>query len=101
MSAATFLAKADALQKKGAMALFSDDIGKLKAEATAAGAAYRDRIRADRAAGRTPQSCPPHQGTLNSKQLLAHLRTYSPAQRQQITMKVAIADLMAKTYPCR
>jgi hypothetical protein len=101
MSAATFLAKADALEKKGAMALFSSDIGKLKAEAMAAGRVYRDRLRADKAAGRAPHSCPPQKGSLNSKQLLAHLRTYSPAERQRITMKVAIADLMAKTYPCR
>ena len=83
------------------MALFSGDIAKLKAEAMAAGSAYRDRIRADRAAGRAPHSCPPPKSSLNSTQLLAHLRTYSPAQRQQITMKAAIADLMAKTYPCR
>lgn len=101
MSAATFLAKADALMNKGMMALLSGDVGKLKAEAMGAANAYRTRIRADKAAGRQPHSCPPQKGSLNSDQLMTHLRSYSPAQRERTTMKVAIADLMAKTYPCR
>ena len=101
MSAATFLAKADALKAKGPLALLSGDIGKLKAEAMAAGNAYREQYRADKAAGRPTQSCPPKGGSINSNQLIAHLRTYAPAQRQRTTMKVAIADYMAKTYPCR
>lgn len=101
MSAATFLARADALKKKGMMALLSGDVGKLKAEAMGAANAYRARIKADQAAGRQPHSCPPQKGSLNSDQLMAHLRTYPPAQRERTTMKVAIADYMAKAYPCR
>lgn len=100
MSAAAFLAKADALRAKGAMALLSGDIKLLKAEGQAAGQAYRARLRADKAAGRTPHSCPPPKSSINSTQIIAHLRSYPAAQRPRITMKAAISDLMAKTYPC-
>lgn len=101
MTAATFLAKVDALKAKGPLALLSGDIGKLKAEATAAGQIYREQYRADKAAGRPTHGCPPKGSSVNSDQLIAHLRSYTPAQRQRTTMKVAIADYMGKTYPCR
>lgn len=100
MSAATFLAKADALRAKGPMALLSGDIKVLKAEGQAAGQAYRARLKAEKAAGKTPHSCPPPKSSINSTQLIAHLRTYPAAARPRTTMKMAIADLMAKTYPC-
>jgi hypothetical protein len=101
MTAAVFLAKVDALKAKGPLALFSGDIGKLKAEGNAAGAAYRAQYKADKAAGRPTQSCPPKGGSVSSDQIIAHLRSYTPAERQRKTMKAAVADYMAKTYPCR
>jgi hypothetical protein len=100
MSAATFLAKVDGLKAKGPMALFSGDIGKLKAEGAAAGNYYRARLQADRAAGRPPHSCPPKGSTVTSDQLIAHLRAYPAATRARTSMKIAIADYFAKTYPC-
>lgn len=100
MSVATFLAKADALEKKGAMALFSSDIKVLKAEGAAAGKAYRVRLDRERAAG-NPSSCPPKGTKVDSDQLLAHLRSYPAAQRPQISMKTAFADMFIKKYPCR
>jgi hypothetical protein len=100
MSVATFLAKADALEKKGAMALFSSDIKVLKAEGTAAGKAYRARLDRERAAG-NPSSCPPKGTKVDSDQLLAHLRSYPAAQRPSISMKTAFADMFIKKYPCR
>jgi len=100
MSAAAFLAKADALRAKGAMALLSGDIKVLKAEGQAAGLAYRARLKADKAAGKPPHSCPPPKSKINSTQVIEHLRAYPPATRTRTTMKMAIADLMVKTYPC-
>lgn len=100
MTVATFLAKADALKAKGAMALFSSDIKVLKAEGTAAGMAYRDRLRAEKAQGR-PSSCPPQGARVDSNDLLAHLRSYDPAARTAKSMKTAMADFFIKTYPCR
>lgn len=100
ISVATFLAKAEALQKKGAMALFSSDIKLLQSEGKAAGAAYRARLERERASG-TPSSCPPKNTKINSNQLLAHLRTYPAAERTRTTLRTALADMFIKTYPCR
>ena len=100
MSAATFLAKADALRAKGPMALLSGDIKLLKAEGQAAGLAYRARLKAEKSAGKPPHSCPPPKSKINSTQVIDHLRTYPAATRARTTMKTAIADLMVKTYPC-
>lgn len=100
MNVATFLTKADGLEKKGAMALFSSDIKLLKAEGQAAGKAYRARLDRERAAGK-PSSCPPKGTKVSSDQLLGHLRSYPAAQRGAISMKTAFADMFIKAYPCR
>ena len=100
MKVETFLAKADALKAKGMMALASSDIGVLKAEGKAAGDTYRARIKADKAKKLPPHSCPPAKAALKSDDLLAHFRTYNAAQRQQVSVRTAFADLMKKRYPC-
>ena len=100
MSVATFLAKADALEKKGAMAMFSSDLKVLKAEGTAASKAYRARLDRERAAG-NPSSCPPKGTSIDSNDLLAHLRSYPAAVRPTVTMRTAMADMFIKKYPCR
>ncbi|MBA4161006.1 MAG: hypothetical protein C0515_02735 [Novosphingobium sp.] len=100
MNVATFLAKADALKAKGAMALFSSDINVLKAEGTAAGEAYRARLAKERATGR-PSSCPPKGANVNSSDLLNHLRGYPAAAKPKVSMKQAMADFFIKKYPCR
>lgn len=101
MSVATYLAKAEALRGKGMGAMLSSDVGVLREEARAAGKAYRDRLAADKAAGRAPRSCPPPKIGMKADQLLTHLHSYPVAQRQRITMKSAMADWIEKTYPCR
>ena len=102
MSVATFLTRAEALEKKGMMAMFSSDLKVLKAEAEGAGDAYRASLAADRKAGRTPHSCPPPKGkaSISSDDMLAHLRSYPASRRQAIPLKAAFADLMKKRYPC-
>ena len=100
MNVATFLAKADALKAKGAMAMFSSDVGVLRSEGTAAGEAYRARLAKERAAGR-PSSCPPQGVKVNSNDVLAHLRTYPANARPRVSMKQAMADFFIKKYPCR
>jgi hypothetical protein len=100
MSVATFLGKAEALKQKGAMALMSPDLGVLKQEGTAAGAAYRERLTRERAAGR-PSSCPPKGARINSDQLLAHLKTYPVSARAGTSIKTAMADYFIKAWPCR
>lgn len=99
MNVATFLAKADALRAKGAMALFSSDYKALKGEGEAAGADYRARLNAERAAGR-PSSCPPKGAKVSSDKLLSFLRSYPEHVRPRTSMKQAMGDFFARTYPC-
>lgn len=67
----------------------------------ATGLAYRERIKAERAAGQTPHSClPESEVNLQSDVVMPHLRSYPPEQRATVTVAQAFADLMAKTYPC-
>ena len=99
MSVAAFLAKVSALKAKGLGALFSSDIGLLKAEATAAGMGYRDRLRQERAAGH-PSSCPPTPAKVGQDMWLNHLNSYPAAVRGSVSLNRAMADMFAKNWPC-
>jgi hypothetical protein len=101
MTVATFLGKYEALKKKGLFALGSPDISTLKAEGEAAGVAYSARLKADRAAGRPPHSCAPAGGRLSQNEFLKGVQQYPVATRGDITLKMAVADLMKKKFPCR
>ena len=99
MPISEFLAKADALQKKGPMALFSGDIGKLKAEVVNSGKQLRAEQEAARKAGRKPATCLPEKANVTSTELLAHFRAVPPAERG-VPVKTAFAGLVRKKYPC-
>ena len=99
MPISEFLAKADALQKKGPMALFSGDIGKLKAEVVNSGKQLRAEQEAARKAGRKPATCLPEKANVTSTELLAHFRAVPPAERG-VSVKTAFAGLVRKKYPC-
>ena len=100
MTVAVFLDKADALERKGMMAMFSSDLRLLKAEVKGA----TGQLRAERlrriAAGQRPFYCPPERMSLNSDQLLAHLRTIPPVQRQRMELRDALRLMLARRYPC-
>ena len=101
MDVATVLAKADKLEKKGPLALLSSDLKLLKREVEGAAERYRARIKADKATGRAPHSCPPQgKQSMGSDELLAHLRSYPAGKRGSTTISAAFADLMKKRYPC-
>lgn len=98
-----FLTKTEALQARGALALLSSDLGVLREEVTASSSSYRARLAADRAAGRSAQSCPPPEGSasIKSDELVRHMRTYPRERRTALTVREAIWDLMLRRYPCR
>ncbi len=96
MSVGTFVAKADALKKKGVMAMMSSDVGLLKKEMAGVTSAYRNSIKAARADGKPPHSCPPAKGSMNSDELIAHFRTL-PANT---AIKTGFYELMKRKYPC-
>jgi hypothetical protein len=100
MTVAAFLDKVERLEKRGAMALFSSDIGLLKNEVKGAGAALKEERLAAQRAGRRPAYCPPENASLNSKELLDHLRAIPPVQRDRMEMRDAMRSLMARKHPC-
>ncbi|HEX8449738.1 MAG TPA: hypothetical protein VF652_09125 [Allosphingosinicella sp.] len=101
MDVATFLVKADALQKKGVMALMSSDYKLLKSEIETNAAALRaERLAAERAR-RKPAYCPPAKQSLTSGEILAAFRSIPAAQRPRVQVKDALRALMARKYPCR
>jgi hypothetical protein len=99
MPVSQFLAKAEALQKKGAMALFSSDIGLLKKELQNSGKQLKVERDAAKKAGRQPDTCPPEKASVNSNEVLAHFNSIPPQQRN-MPVKAALAGLMRKKYPC-
>jgi hypothetical protein len=101
MDVTTFLAKADALEKKGMLALMSSDYKLLKGEVeTASGALRAERLAAERAHQKGAY-CPPANSGLNSDEILAAFRTIPAAQRPRIQVKDALRALLARKYPCR
>jgi hypothetical protein len=102
MPLSLFLEKANALEKKGAMALFSGDFKLLKKEMGASAEQLRaERVAAEKA-GRKPAYCPPAKAEgLAVKEILGHFRAIPPGQRARMTSKDGFRGLMVRKYPCK
>ena len=101
MDVKTFLTKADALKKKGMMALFSSDFKVLKKEMEVAGGQLRAERLAALKAGRKVSYCPPAKSSLNAKEVLAHFRAIPPAQQKTMQIKDGLRSLLTRKHPCR
>ncbi|MEG3181523.1 hypothetical protein [Sphingomonas sp. LT1P40] len=103
MTVEAFLVKARALKAKGPLAIFSSDLAPVRAEIKSVATSYRADLRADRAAGRPPHSCPPPEGSAAAKikpdAFLADLEAIPPAQRS-MNMKTAFYQIMKRRWPC-
>lgn len=99
MPVSQFLAKADALKRKGPLALLSSDLGLLKREIQNSGKALRAEQLAAQKAGRQGSYCMPAKAAVGPDELLEHFRAIPPAQRG-MPVKAALANLMRKKYPC-
>jgi hypothetical protein len=100
MPVSTFLAKAEALQSKGPLALMSSDLGLLKGEVAASGKSLREERLGAIAAGRKPAYCPPEKSSLDSDELIAAMRAMPPAERPRTNVRSALKALMIRKYPC-
>lgn len=97
-----FLQKAEALQRKGPLALLSSDLSVLKNEVRAATEALRAERLAAKRAGRPQAYCPTQEGgSMNSDELLAALRQIPPAQRAHMDVKDGVRVMLARKFPCR
>ena len=101
MDIATFLGKADALEKKGFTAMFSSDFKLLKKEVETASLALRAERLAAPKAGRRPAYCPPPRSGLNSDEILAYFRTIPVAARPRMQVREGLLGLLVRKYPCR
>lgn len=100
MPVSEFLTKANALEKRGAMAIFSSDLKLLKKEITDAAGQLRAERAAAQRAGRKPAYCPPAaKGSLDSKEILAHFRAIPPARRG-MPVRDGLRSLFVRKYPC-
>ena len=103
MNAEQFHRQATALQKKGAMAVFS--MGKVKAltaEARAAGQKAREARLAAVASGKRPRYCPPDgPQQMSSSEFMAGLSQIPAAERARIDMTEAMTRILVRKFPCR
>jgi hypothetical protein len=101
MDVATFLAKIDALQKKGMLALLSSDYRLVKSESENAIREITAESRAAKAAHRPPLACPPG-GTaqIDSNEILAYFRAMPPERRARTQIKDGLLALLARKFPC-
>ena len=102
MSVATFVAKADALERKGPLALLSGDLKLLTNQVKSDAASLRADNKAAEAAGRRKAYCTPEGGVkLNNRDILGAMRAVPPAQRASTDTKSALRAYFARRFPCR
>lgn len=101
MPVSTFLAKADRLQKKGPMAVFSGDLKLLTRQVKADAAQLRAANKAAAAAGRPKAYCTPEGGVkLTNRDVLTAMQAVPPAQRATTSTRDALRAYFARRFPC-
>lgn len=101
MPVETFLAKADALEKKGAMALFSSDLKLLERQIKSDAADLRAANKAAVAGGRPKAYCTPAAGVkLTNRDILGAMRAVPPPQRAATSTRDALRSYFARRFPC-
>ena len=101
MPVSTFLAKADDLQKKGPLAMFSGDLKLLMGQVKADAAELRSENKAAAAAGRAKAYCTPAAGVeLTNRDILGAMQAVPPAERARTSTKDALRSYFARRFPC-
>ncbi len=102
MNAEVFHKRATALEKKGALAIFSGgEIKALMAEGKAAGERARTLRLAAAKAGEKPRYCPPTGNTkMHSDEYMKALSAIPRPERTRIDMTEATTRILARKYPC-
>jgi len=101
MPVSTFLAKADKLQKKGALAMFSGDLKLLMRQIKTDAAELKAENKAATAAGKPKAYCTPPGGVkLTNRDILSAMQAIPPAQRPRTSTKGALRAYFARRFPC-
>lgn len=102
MTVQLFLEKAQTLQKKGPLALFSSDLSLLKKQVTADLTEIRKQRRAAEAARRPTGFCPPAGGVkMTDKDVVSAMEAVPPAQRASTSTMAALRAYFGRRFPCR
>ena len=101
MPVSTFLAKADKLQSKGPLAIFSGDMKLLQNTIKADSAALRAERVAAQAAGKRPAYCPPGPVKMGVKDVLSAMRAVPVARRATTDPRDALRAYFARRFPCK
>lgn len=97
-----FLDRAERLKTKGPLAFFDSDYGRLKSEATIVGKSIGDdRIAAERAGKPILYCSPSPRAELGSFEFIRGLEAIPAVERQQMSLKDAMIQVLEKKYPCR
>ncbi len=101
-SAENFLNRADRLLGKGPLALFDGDYKRLKRDGEAAGTSIRLEREAAEKAGRPILYCSPKpRAELGDMEFLSALRKIPMAERQRLSLRAAMLQVLQRKYPCR
>ena len=101
MPVSTFLAKADNLQKKGPLAMFSGDLKLLMAQVKADAAQLRAENNSSAAAGRPKAYCTPAAGVkLTNRDILGAMQAVPLSARARTSTKDALRSYFARRFPC-
>jgi len=100
ITVADFLTKADALQKKGMLAMFSSDLGLLKSVTKGDIEAFAGQLKDHSVASCPPKDASGYKINFTSDELLKYYRAVPPARRN-ISSRQAFAEFMSSKYPCK
>lgn len=101
MDVATFLAKADALKRKGPLALFSSDLKLLTNHIQTDFVRLRSERLAAQAARTTMAFCPPAAGVkLTDKDILLAMQAVPEERRGTTSTREALKIFLARRFPC-
>jgi hypothetical protein len=95
-----FLAKAQTLQSKGMLAMFSGDVKVLLDTIKADAAALRGERETAVAAHRTPPYCPPGPVNMDQKEIFAAMQAVPAPERSRTDTRTALRTHLARRFPC-
>ena len=102
MPVSTFLAKAEALKKKGPLAIFSSDVKVLMNQMKQDADTLKAENKAAEAAGRKKAYSTQAEGVkLSDRDILGALNAEPAAQRASTSTKDAMRVYLARRFPCR
>jgi hypothetical protein len=101
MTLGQFLMHWDEVQKAGVMARLSPDAGAVTRAVMRGAARYRQMVEADRAAGRSPRSCPPppDTGKFDSTDVIPRLKAL-PVNDRAKPFDEALIPILHSLRPC-